>query len=162
MKKLTLQRIAMTILFVVAATGTVWSVNSDTRGSICMRTSLRPIALTTATRYGTTVDLSGYNACQMFVSVGAWTNGTHTFTWQKSANDSSWSDCVNADFISAATTCVVDGTPDQSQVYSFAFGGSSRYIRSKTVSGSAAAGVPGTTFMVLGYPKNSTLGTANN
>ncbi len=94
MKKLTLQRIAMTILFVVAATGTVWSVNSDTRGSICMRTSLRPIALTTATRYGTTIDLSGYNACQMFVSVGAYTNGTHTFTWRKSANDSSWSDCV--------------------------------------------------------------------
>lgn len=153
-----IERVIIAVLFVVATAATVAAVDRDLTGQVTVYTSIRPKALTTATHTGSTVDLGSFGACRMYFSVGAWTNGTHTLTFEKSNNNSAWSACTNADFIGTATTVVVDGTPDQNTIYAFEYGGTARYLRAKCVSGSAAAGVPGTAFMVLGYPKNSTVG----
>lgn len=157
-----IERAIMTALLVTATVATVWAVQVGDVNTVSMQTSLRPIALTTATRQGTGIDTSNYTQIKALVSFGAYTNGTHTVTFEKSANNSSWSACSTADFISAATTCVVDGTPDQSKIYEFQLKPVARYVRPKIVSGSAAAGVPGTAFFLLGGAKNSTAGELDN
>lgn len=154
------ERVIMGLLFIAATLGTVYAAQGDI--PVSMQTSLRPIALTTATRYGTAIDLSAYTSAKAFLSVGAYGNGTHTVTWQKSQDNSNWSACANADFISAATTIVVDGTPDQSKIYEFQFKSSTRYLRPKLVSGSASTGVPATVFMLLSGARTNALNETDN
>lgn len=157
-----IERTIMSLLLVAATVGTVWAVAVGDVNTVSMQTSLRPIKLTTATRYGTSVDLSKYTQVKSFFSAGLYTDGTHTITFQKSADNSSFSDCANADFISAATKCILDGTPDQSMIYEFQLKPTARYVRPKIVSGSATNGVLGTAFFLLGGAKNSTAGEYDN
>jgi len=88
--------------------------------------SLAPAAYTDSTD-GTGVDLRGYNSAVVHIDVGLWTDGTHTFQVEDSADDTTFAAVADANLQGAEP--VVDGATDDNQLYEIGYLGGKRYLR---------------------------------
>jgi len=100
--------------------------------------SLHPAART-ASADGATVDLTGYDAAEFAILAGAWTDGTHTVSFEESEDDSTWTAVASTDL--QGTAPVIDGATDDDQTYNVGYRGLKRYVRGKvTVTDSPSTG----------------------
>lgn len=119
--------------------------------SIAAVVSLNPAART-ATANGTGVDLAGWETSVCLVSVGAWTDGTHTPKLQESADNSTFTDVAAADLEGSFTA--IAGTGQQNAIQVVGYKGSKRYVRVvSTVTGATTGAVYGAA-IVKGRPRH--------
>jgi hypothetical protein len=112
--------------------------------------SLAPQA-TTATRNGTGVDLQSYESASVQLSVGAWTDGSHTPKLQESSDNSAWSDVAASDQLGSFTAITGAGQASAEQIVGYV--GSKRYIRAVvTVTGATTGAVIGAS-VIKGHPR---------
>jgi hypothetical protein len=88
--------------------------------------SLHPAARS-ASANGTGVDLQGYEACEVVVEFGAWTDGTHTPKIQESDDNTTFTDVAAADQLGSFTA--VSSAAGQNAVQRVGYRGSKRYLR---------------------------------
>lgn len=96
-------------------------------------------ALYATTTEGASADRQFSDSLLAIINVGAWTDGTHTFTLEESDDDTTFT------AVSAAQTqgepVVVDGATDDNQVYKLGYLGIKRYVRvTATVTGGPGTG----------------------
>jgi hypothetical protein len=96
-------------------------------------------ALYATTTEGASADRQLSDSLLAIISVGAWTDGTHTFTLEESDDDTTFT------AVSAAQTqgepVVVDGATDDNQAYKLGYMGIKRYVRvTATVTGGPGTG----------------------
>lgn len=111
--------------------------------------SLKPAART-ASANGTGVDISSYEGAMAVIDVGAWTDGSHTFELQESDDDSTYTAVAAADL--QGTEPVVDGAPDDDQIYELGYLGSKRYLRVATTVSGTTTGAVYSASIVRGHP----------
>ena len=100
---------------------------------------LSPIAVT-ATNTPTGIDLQGFNSAQIHVNAGLWTDATHTFNLQDSADNSTFADVAANQMIGSEP--VIDSAADDNAVFVLNYIGNKRYIRLvNTVTGSPSSGM---------------------
>ena len=100
--------------------------------------SLRPQA-TTATRTGAEVDTLRYEGALFLISVGLWTDGTHTVDIEESdTSGSGFADVAAADL--QGTEPVINGATVDEQDYAVGYIGSKRYVRVNIVVAGATTG----------------------
>ena len=118
--------------------------------------TIRPQAAT-ATVTGSTVDLKGYDAATVILDVGAWTDGTHTFSAEEAEDDGTgspdtWAAVADADL--DGTEPVVDGATDDDTVVAIGYRGNARFLRVvNTITGSPATGLVFAATVVRGAPR---------
>lgn len=109
----------------------------------------------TATVTGSTVDLaqgSGYEAAAFEVDFGAYTDGTHTITFQDSADGTNWNTLANGSGLDVATPAAISSNASQNSVVLYGYYGGNRYIRAiSTVAGATTGAVYGIN-VILGFP----------
>lgn len=114
-------------------------MRTDIKNHLTVGQSLKPAART-ASANGTGVDLAGFDAAMVVIDAGAWTDGSHTFEVQESDDNSSFTAVASADL--DGTEPVVDGAPDDDQIYVIGYHGIKRYLRvATTVSGTTTGAV---------------------
>lgn len=69
------------------------------------------IPIYTASVNGASVDLAPYNAATVYILAGTWTDGTHAFTVQESADNSAWSNVAATDLSRLETANAAGGLP---------------------------------------------------
>lgn len=108
-------------------------------------TSFTPAARI-ATANGTGVDLYGFMGANAVISVGAWTDGTHTFDIQDSDDNSTFASVAAGLLIGAKP--VVSSAPTASKIYKVGYIGAKRYLRvAVTVAGATTGAVYGALIM---------------
>lgn len=111
--------------------------------------SLAPAART-ASANGTGVDLHGFQSALIAVHVGAYTDGTHTFEVQESADNATFAAVDAADLQGAALE--LDSAGQAGKVHEMGYYGSKRYLRvAVTVAGATAGALYGAA-IVRGHP----------
>lgn len=124
-------------------------MNRDLYNNTSTVQSLKPAART-ASANGTGVDLLGYGSALVIIDAGAWTDGSHTFEVQESADNSTFTAVAAADLQGAEP--VVDGAPDDDQVYEIGYFGLKRYIRVATTVTGTTTGAVYAASVVRGHP----------
>lgn len=109
----------------------------DLKNHLAIAQSLKPAART-ATANGVGVDLANINKAVVVFDIGAWTDGTHTFSVQESDDNSSFAAVVAGDLDGSAP--VVNDAADDDQVYEVGYLGAKRYIRAVSTVASATTG----------------------
>ena len=97
----------------------------DLTNNVLVAESIRPQTASDAVN-GETVDLQGFDAVAIAVSVGAITgsSGDASVTLEESDNDSNWTDVDDADILGSEPTALAANT-----AYQFGYRGDARYIR---------------------------------
>lgn len=109
----------------------------------------------TATANGTGVDTLGYNAATMVFALGAWTDGTHTYSIQESDVSGSGYTNVAAGSLDGTAPAVTDNTGVGTFVR-VGYLGIKRYIRAVvTVTGSPSTGLVAGVHVVRAEPKKA-------
>jgi len=120
--------------------------------------SLAPTA-TAATRTGTAIDLQEYESATVELSVGAWTDGTHTPKLQDSPDNSTWTDVAAGNLL--GTFSAIAGTNAQNAVQLVGYIGAQRYIRPVITVSGATTGALTAVNIIKGHarfnPAGSTL-----
>jgi hypothetical protein len=112
----------------------------DIDKSIAATQSINPAAKTT-TANGTGVDLAGFSAAVVLVTVGTRTDGTHVLKIQESDDNSTWADVAAADQSGSFPADVTSNTPIE-----VGYTGRKRYLRVvTTISGASTGAVYGAT-----------------
>jgi hypothetical protein len=118
--------------------------------------TIRPQAAT-ATVTGETVDLAGYDAATVVLDVGAWTDGTHTFSVEEAEDDGAgspdtWAAVADADL--DGTEPVVDGAADDDTIVAIGYWGTARFLRVvNTVTAAPATGLVFAATVIRGAPR---------
>lgn len=99
---------------------------------------------------GSSVDMSGYESVLFLVHTGVITDGTHTLTFEDSADNSAFATVAAADVIGSLAGNAADGvlvvTTDNNKLFEFGYRGKQRYVRVKAVvSGTTTGGIYGIT-----------------
>lgn len=109
--------------------------------------SLNPVARTTASVNGSSVDIRDYESAQMLVHIGAWTDATATITLQESSDNSTFTDVAAADLEFTADTIVnssgqvvVAGTATDNASRSIGYAGDEPYLRAHAAVTTATTG----------------------
>jgi hypothetical protein len=124
----------------------------DLKSNIKLGVSLTKIARTTSGT-GTSFDVADYDSVCFVVDSGAWTDGTHTFVFQESDDDSTFSAVADGDL--AGSEPVVDGATDDDQQYYVGYEGNKRYVRVvQTITATPSTGAVIGGYVVYGNPKN--------
>ena len=111
-------------------------------------------ALRTGSATGGSVDRLGFEELSFLVSVGAWTDGTHTVSADHSDDGSAW-EAIGADEL-VGEFPVIDAGGDASQSYTVGYMGDRRYVRAKvSASGSPATGAVVGVTVLLGRPHSA-------
>lgn len=111
--------------------------------------SISPAART-ASHNGAGVDIRGYESATALVSVGVWTDGTHTFELQESDDDSTYTAVADSDLLGSEP--VVDAADEDEQVYAVGYSGTKRYLRVVATVASATTGAIYGVTIVRGHP----------
>ena len=121
--------------------------------------SIGNAAHTTGTVTGATVDRAAGKRVAFLVDVGAWTNGTHTITFQDSPDGTNWTDIEVPRVrmpddaptgVVVDNTLVIDAATEDDRVYVVEYTGQQRYVRAVSVVGSGAAGAIYSVLAVIG------------
>lgn len=93
-----------------------------------------------------------YEALDIILDVGAWTDGTHTPKIQDSPDNSVWTDVAAANQLGAFTA--ISGSGQQNKLQRVSYVGTQRYVRAVvTVSGATTGAIYGV-LAVAAYPRN--------
>ncbi|MGB4101351.1 MAG: hypothetical protein WBK91_05545 [Alphaproteobacteria bacterium] len=122
----------------------------DLSNEVNVAQGLVPAARTNGTFNGAVVDLRGYDSATVVVSFGAYTDGTHTPSFQYSDDGVSFSAPV-ANEISGAFTAVSSGAGANTVQRVGAVGGR-RYVRAVLTVSGATSGALSEMFIVRGAP----------
>ena len=115
--------------------------------------SLSPAART-ASANGTAVDLLGFGEAAVLVTIGTWTDGTHTPKLQESDNgNSGWTDVAAGDLIGGFS--VVNSAGGGNAVQRVSYIGNKRYIRAVLTVASATNGAFAGVLVVRGNPASA-------
>ena len=115
--------------------------------------SLSPAART-ASANGTAVDLLGFGEAAVLVTIGTWTDGTHTPKLQESDNGTSgWTDVAAGDLIGSFS--VVNSAGGGNAVQRVSYIGNKRYIRAVLTVASATNGAFAGVLVVRGNPASA-------
>ena len=115
--------------------------------------SLSPAART-ASANGTAVDLLGFGEAAVLVTIGTWTDGTHTPKLQESDNGTSgWTDVAAGDLIGSFS--VVNSAGGGNAVQRVSYIGNKRYIRAVLTVASATNGAVAGVLVVRGNPASA-------
>ena len=108
-------------------------------GEIGVVSALVP-AVRTSTATSAAIDLTGYDSCEIVVHVGAWTDGTHTFSLTECATSGgSYTAVAAGDIVGTPPAPAASG--DANKVTKFAYVGTKRFIKVVcTVTGSPSTG----------------------
>jgi hypothetical protein len=108
--------------------------------------SLAPAARN-ASANGTGVDDNGFSGATAIISVGTWTDGTHTFDIQESDDNSTFTSVAAGNLL--GTKPVVSSAGTASKVYKVGYLGTKRYLRvAVTVAGATTGAVYGAVFQL--------------
>jgi len=111
--------------------------------------SINPGAKTSSTT-GASVDLQGYEGAVVIIAAGAWTDGSHAFSLEESADNATFSTVASGDLQGTLPTIAASG--DGNKTYRVGYRGSKRYLRVKsTVTGATSGAVYGAS-IVRGFP----------
>lgn len=99
---------------------------------------------------GTSADLAGYHSCEILISVGAWTDGSNTYTIEHSDDDATFSAVAAADLRGGANAIAVSGTASDNICELRGYFGNKRYIRVSEAA-SSTAGVQRTAVILRGH-----------
>lgn len=102
---------------------------------------------------GVTSDLGApYEALEVLVEFGAWTDGTHTPKLQESNDNSTWNDVAAGDQIGTLTA--VSSAGGANKIQRMAYVGAKRYVRGVvTVSGATTGAIYGIT-AIPAFPRD--------
>lgn len=107
------------------------------------------IIKTTAT--GTTVDLAGYDGAVIDLIFGAYTDGTHTFSLNESADGSTWTAVAAGDML--GTMPAISTNASQNSVVRVGYIGKQRYLQVvNTVTGAPVTGAAMAVNVTAGFP----------
>ncbi|QTI79013.1 hypothetical protein IAI58_15465 [Roseomonas marmotae] len=110
-----------------------------------------PPAARIANTNGNAVDLLGFGTAAVFVTFGAWTDGTHTPKLQESDNGSTgWTDVAAIDM--AGSFSAVSSAAGQNAVQRASYIGNKRFIRPVLTVASATTGAIVGVHVVRGNP----------
>lgn len=98
----------------------------DLYNSVAAGQSLSPAART-ASANGTGVDLQGFEGAVVLIATGAYTDGTHTFEVQESADNAAFTAVADSDL--QGTEPVVGAAADGNKIYKVGYLGIKRYVR---------------------------------
>lgn len=150
-------------------------MKGDVASELGVIQTLKPAAYTSSQNNGANsngaVDLAEnevFNGCMFVINVGTWTDGTFTVAIEEADDDgsgapdtSTWSEVADADLVMGSNgEPVIDGDPDDEQVYKVGYVGQKRHVRAKvTVSGGPGTGVPLGISVVMGAPRSAKVTT---
>lgn len=118
----------------------------DIHNEFSVVNSLATVGNRNASANGSGVDLAGYRAAALVISVGAITDGTHTPKLQESDDNSTFTDVAAADL--SGTLAALTASTNQEVSYL----GSKRYVRAvMTVAGATTGGMY-TAVIIRGLP----------
>lgn len=113
-----------------------------------------PPQIATTTVTGISVDTLGHDAVEGILSVGEWTDGTHTPAYMESDDDSNWS-AIAAANMNGAPTAISDATKD-GYIYRTILKPTKRYVKLNiNITGSPSTGCSYSGAIVLGLPANA-------
>ncbi len=119
----------------------------DLYRNIQVSAHLNPVVATT-TKTSTAIDLQGYNAATVVVSLGVSGDTLSgsvywTLKLQHSTDDSSYEDVTSADVLGGVVSVVVDSASEDETVYRFGYAGKRRYLKAvATPTGTHSNGTP--------------------
>lgn len=132
-------------------------MRKDIENELKVQASIGPADLGSgATVNGTSFDLRNsvnpFASALWVIGVGTWTDATHTFEIQESADDSSFSAVAATDL--SGPEPVVDGAADDEQLYAVGYSGSKRYIRDSVTFASVTTGLADVaSYIIAGNPQ---------
>lgn len=86
-----------------------------------------PAAAKTATSTSSAVDLQGYEAAEVVINAGAWTDGTFTPSFLDSTDNSTFNAVAAGGLLGSFT--VISGTGQQNACYRVGYIGGNRYLK---------------------------------
>lgn len=117
-----------------------------------MGVSLVKAARTSSPSAGTAFEVNDHRGAMFVVDAGAWTDGTHTFVFQESDDNSTFTAIADADL--DGTEPVVNGATVDDQQYYIGYKGMKKYLRvTLTVAGATTGAIAGA-YIVYGFPKD--------
>lgn len=116
--------------------------------------SIAPQAIT-ADVNGSSADLAVgmFDRAVILIAVGAYTDGTHTFEVQESADNSAWSAVADANL--EGTEPVIDAAGDANAVHKIRYTGTSRYLRVVVTSSGTTSGALFSATILKTNPKDT-------
>ena len=130
----------------------------DLHNNLISSASLNP-ATRTASANGSSANMQGYEAAEVIVHAGAYTDGTHALTLEESTNDSTFTDVAAADILGTEPT--ISASAGQNKTYRFGYIGSKQYIRViTTVTGSPQTGALYGAVILRGKKRDVPTGTS--
>lgn len=114
--------------------------------------SLAAATIETATT-GTSADLAGYHSAEIIISIGAWTDGSNTYTIKESDDNSVFTAVAAADLRGGANAIAVSGTASDNVVHLRGYVGNKRYLRVDEAA-STTAGVSRSAIILRGHKQN--------
>jgi hypothetical protein len=127
-------------------------MNRDLYNNVDAVQSLAP-AGRTATANGTGVDLSGYLSAMAEITLGTWTDGTHTFEVQESDDNSTYTAVADADL--QGTEPVMDAADEDLTIHRIGYLGTKRYLRVIATVASATTGAVYGANILRGHPRHA-------
>lgn len=132
-------------------------------GKLKLVSSLLP-AVRTADANGSAADLQGYDSAEIVAHIGLsgdTLSGSVKMEVEVEHSDdnSSWSDCADADLSSTVTgtntgtIAVIDAAADDEQIYKSGYKGNKRYVRVVfNYTGTHTNGLPASAMIIAGHP----------
>jgi len=121
--------------------------------NVKVESSLAPSVHTNSSVTGYSVDLRGFDSAMIMVSVGEYTDGTHTITVQHSDDGSSFTD-VSADELQGAID-VINGNEFDNKTQLVGYIGSKRFVRTNIVTTGATTGALCAAYVIAGNPNQA-------
>lgn len=122
----------------------------DIRNNVDELHSLEPAVRPTGTYNGAGVDLQGFHSAMMVVYFGAYTNGTHTPSFEHSDDGTTFTAIAAAD-LDGSFTAVASGA-GANTVQRVGYKGSRRYVRAVMAVTSGATGAASCAMILRAHP----------
>ncbi len=122
----------------------------DLKSSLKAMPSINPGAKT-ASATGTAVATTGYEAVTFLVTIGAYTDGTHTLALEVSDDNSTYGAAAADDII--GTFPAISGAGQANATHLIGYKGISKYVRPKTTVAGATTGCVYGIAVLLGHPR---------
>jgi len=126
----------------------------DLKSNIDITVSIPRAVVTSSPSAGTAADVSGYHSVCFVVDSASWVDGTATYAFQESDDNSTFTAIADADLDGTEPVISSDATGDSVQ-YKVGYKGNKKYVRAvNTITGSPSTGINSGAYILKGNPKD--------